>query len=374
MSSLLRSLRRPFASVAVGMALAVGINTAQAGPVFLNGLPGMPKALPEHCSPLDDASPIIRSEFDGVVRQTLKDLKAYSRFPTLLEDARKAGIKVEAICPDFRDPSKGMATYNEEYKAIMINVADPTSEAPAAMHPEKIKFMTEQGYLSYTGEIISDLAMMTAANPQNPLFKPGHDFDTAMLLTTAMIANSMAEKLLFAAEAAAEDGRSNDINNLYRKFPRLIGEVSDLHALALAAKAQNRSLTDEERDGFRNVLLAKFLKDPIVRASSAQMALEQIGQLTGEKMVNDRKAGRPMTDVEHKPATEVEITNLLDRYPGQQGLSEAVKNYHSFWRTQQEDPATQFRQKLTLLPDYIRQQIEQRSRMPQAKPGLQFQF
>lgn len=372
MSSLL-SLRRSFASVTAGLALAIGVNAAHAGPI-LQTLPGMSDTLPQHCSPLDDSSPLVRSPFDGVVRQTLKDLTSYSRLPALLEDAKKAGMEVKAICPDFSNPAEGMVKYDEKTKAILINVADPTSQHPAAMSEEKIKFATEQGFLSYSGEIILNLATVAAQNAQNPLFKAEQDFDTVMLLTTAMITNALAERLLFSAEAAGEDQRSGDINYIYRQYPKLIGEVSDLHALALAAKLQNRGLTEAERDGFRNALLAKFLKDPTMRASSAQMAFSQIGAITADKMLEDKKAGRPMTDVERKPATASDITNLLDRYPGQQGLSEAVINYSHYWRSQTQDPANQFKQKLTELPGYIREKIEQHSQIPQTKPRPQFNF
>lgn len=373
MSSLLKSMRRSFASVTAGMALATGIGVAQAGPI-LQTLPQSASALPEACSPLNDGSPLVRSPFDKAIRDTLKHLQAYSRLPALLEDAKKAGMEIKGLCPDFSNPAEGMVNYDPENKVILINIANPASKVPAPMNPETFDHFTDQGYISHTSEIIADLAQTAAKNKQNPLFKPEQDFDTLMLLGTLLSANAMAEKILFAVEAAGEDNRPGNVNHLYRQYPRLIGEVSDMHALALAAKMQNRTLTDQERDTFRNNLVALFLKDKNMRAAGAQMSLAQMASVTLHKMASDKKAGRPMTPLTHKAATESEITTLLSRYPGQQGLSEAVKNYHNYWRAQPDDPAAELREHVPKLPEYVRDEIAKQGFKPQPQPRLRFNF
>lgn len=372
MSSLLKSLRCSFASVTAGVALAAGIGTAQAGPIFTT--PGFEGALPQQCSPLDDGSPIIRGPFDKTVRDTLKNLQAYSRLPALLEDAKRAGMEIKGVCPNFDNPANGMVGYDPQTKALLINMADPSSESPAPMNAETVDAFTEMGYLSFTSEIISELAQATAKDKQNPLFKPTQDFDTLMLLGTTLTANAMAEKILFAVEAAGEDNRLSEVNHLYRKYPRLIGEISDMHALALAAKTQNRTLTDQERNTFRNNILAVFLKDKTMRTMSAQMSLAQMANVTLQKMVMDKQAGRPMTPLTHSAATESDIANLLSRYPGNQAQSLAVKTYKEYWRSQPDDPAAELREHVPKLPEYARDEIEKQGNTLKPQPQLRFNF
>ena len=154
--------------------------------------------------------------------------------------------------------------------------------------------------------------------------------------------------------------------------------LSDYHAQAIAAKKQNRDLSDAERHAFRDKIVSLMLKDPDIRLTLTKMMAQAAAQDNLNKLVSDIEAGKAFTPVERKSFDEGHVKSKLSRFPGHAAENADVKNYKDFWQQQRaadKDPLAAGEEYLNALikelkdnEEAIKQQL-QNSNGP--KPQLQ---
>lgn len=360
MSALSQYARRSFAGAAAAVALASGIsapvqaqshNQRQLGPAFH-----------ESCVPFESNPARAKSTYDEPLQLLINQLKDYSGWPAVRQRMKEARLDLDGLCPAVRTPPPIVPIPMQ--KGFAVNVIDPSTKRP--IDPQKFSTLIKEGNYSISGAAINMFTSLSLNS--KTLFTSDQDFNTAILLFTAIAAASTSENILLSVEAAAEDHRNGDLDFAYIIMPKLATEISDIHAQALVAKGQNRTLTQAERDGFRQIVFSRMLKDSDTRTNAAQ----QIFAGLANKLIEEARAGKPVALPALLPFSLQVITEKLKPFPGNLANAEVVKDYKSYWDARPEEDALKAIEKmLPNLPESARakaREIEEQEKLQQSLP------
>ncbi|MFN3828112.1 MAG: hypothetical protein ACK4NR_10875 [Micavibrio sp.] len=361
MSSLIQRARRSFTAVAAGttLAVAVGLAQAQAAPIYQFIQP--PEGLPDNCLPFNKTKTLPAGPYNKVLEKVKAQLENYSGFKKIFDGAKAGGMNVEGLCVAPLPLTGGLTPFHERSRAFIINVQSPyTNDRPAPMKPEDVMEIIEGGTASYAASILAQLQAQSLASPSSPLYDLRHDFETLTLINTLVAAHAIAENILFAAEAAGDDKDNGSISYIYNVMPTRVQEISDLHAKALVAKAEGRSLTQAERDSFRMTITEIMMKDPQTRAKSAQASASLIGALTEDKLKNDIANGQPLALPVSEPYSAGKAKETTSALGNSAQLGRAIDSYKAYWDARAaEDPAQTYKQQLQELQQSMLDQARQ---------------
>lgn len=355
MSSAPSSPRRSLSSLASGLALSfmfVGYAQGEA-------------AFPAKCDSFNATSPVRKNPFSDVSQLTIKQLKDYSGWNKLLEGAKRGGVTLEGICPlQMRAPNQPIVDIDTDANSIDITifpVERNDKKSPLQILTENIR----DDKLSYAGPIISRMALLQGNLPDDDFVNGTEGFHNLILLNTALPAYTISEAVLFAVEAAAEDGRKLEINAMYRSSPLMVQEINDIHAKALVAKAQNRSLSETERADFHKKVMRVLIESTDARMSAAQVS---VGVMAA-RMAEDIMEGKNPTAPSHALNSEL-LTQKISRLIGDQAAADVVNTYKTLWSNKSDDPVKPVEAELSRLPDIARKQVEEFKRMQNGHRGV----
>ena len=328
MSFFALKIRPSFSGAAASLALAVGMAaTVPAHAQFKSQVP----EFPESCVPFDGDQSRRKYQYDETLSMLIKNLKAYSGWENIRNQMKATNTQLEGLCPSLTVPAP--VADIPHAKAFAINVKNPRTDKP--IDPKQFKSMIEEGDYTVTGALLTMISAHTMNPKSNPLIAEDHDLNASVVLLTALQSNAASEFILAAAEAGSKESRLGDLNFAYSIFPRLAAEISDIHALALAAKSQNRELNESERTKFRQTIFTLMLQDGGIRAQSAQGAFKQIGENLVQKALENKPVALPA----FKPFSTLGITDKLQRFPGNLIEAPGLKTYKSYWEDHPNDDA-----------------------------------
>ncbi len=368
MSAFSTYARRSFSGTAAAITLAAAMSGTAAAQT---SVPAPAAKLPNSCVAFDGDTSRRTQKYDEPLGMIVEQLKSWSGWPALRAQMKAAKIPLDGLCASTQAPA--MIIPMTSYHAFALNVIDAETRQP--IDPKKfVSLITEEKH-RVTGSIVSHVSTLLVNPDTDPLFTPDQDLHTGIILRTALASNVLASGIMVAAEAAAEDKRTADLDSYYKSMPAHVAEINDFHALALLAKAQKRDISEEERNKFRNTIFTIMLKEPVVRARGAHAAFKDMAQFIASKIITDVSEERePVTPV-FTPFTPENIAEKLKRFPGNLAASEMVLSYKAYWAAHpQQDEAVIIQKALDSVPDQVMQQLmkddeEEVAPTPGLRPG-----
>ena len=368
--------RRALAGAAASVAFVTGAPVAQAqAPTAQNAQRAMFAAtLNDVCIPFSNTQRRTK-RYDEPLGLLADKIKSFSGWAEIEAGMKASGQAFEGLCPSTSvqvavAPVPGI-------RGFAVNVLDPSTGrgVDPAIFTESVK----GGYLDEIADRVIVIGnALSTENVNDPLVESDRDFDTLILLNTVKIAQNQATVISLAVEKAVKDDSGDELKKLYEGSPTRVALLSDYHAQAIAAKKQNRDLSDAERHAFRDKIVSLMLKDPDIRLTLTKMMAQAAAQDNLNKLVSDIEAGKAFTPVERKSFDEGHVKSKLSRFPGNAAENADVKNYKDFWQQQRaadKDPLAAGEEYLNALikelkdnEEAIKQQL-QNSNGP--KPQLQ---
>ncbi len=324
--------RRALAGAAASVAFVTGAPVAQAqAPTAQNAQRAMFAAtLNEVCIPFSNTQ---RREkrYDEPLGLLADKIKSFSGWAEIEAGMKASGQAFEGLCPSTTAPAAVVPTPG--IRGFAVNVLDPNTGR--GIDPDIFTESVKGGYLDEIADrVIVIGSALSTENVNDPLVESDRDFDTLILLNTVKIAQNQATVISLAIEKAVKDDNGHELKRLYEGSPTRVALLSDYHAQAIAAKKQNRDLSDAERHAFRDKIVSLMLKDPDIRLTLTKMMAQAAAQDNLNKLVSDIEAGKAFTPVERKSFDEGHVKSKLSRFPGNAAENADVKNYKDFWQQQ----------------------------------------
>ncbi len=331
--------RRALAGAAASIAFVTGAPVSQAqAPTAQNAQRAMFAAtLHEVCIPFSNTK---RREkrYDEPLGLLADKIKNFSGWAEIEAGMKASGQAFEGLCPSTTAPSAVVPT--PAIRGFAVNVLDP--DTGRGVDPAYFSEGVKGGHLDEIADrVIIISSALSTENVNDPLVESDRDFDTLILLNTVKIAQNQATVISLAIEKAVKDDKGEELKRVYEGSPTRIAMISDYHAQVIAAKKQNRDVSDAERHAFRDKIIGLMLKDPDMRLSMTKMMTQAIAQDNLNKMVSDLEAGKSFTPVERKSFDTDHVQSKLSRFPGNVAAHADVKNYKDFWQQQRaanQDP------------------------------------
>ncbi len=292
--------------------------------------------------------------FDEALSILADKATAYSGWAELRAGLNANKFYFDGICPSKTAP-KTVAPV-PSLRGFAIRLSHPeTGEMPsaaivtAAMRKGAAEPLAEQ--------IIMNSAILSVTNISEMTETSDRDAETLALLSTLALAYTQANTITFAVETALKNEDSNALDNFYNNVPQHISDISDLHATAIAAQKQGRTLNAAERQEFRDKILGALLKNPSVRKYMAEAISNTTAQSYFAKAAADLRAGGSFTPPQRKAFDKAYLKDRLQKLPGNIGKHPDAQNYISYWQEQRardQDPMVVFEQKLRELAQQIK--------------------
>ena len=320
-----------------GAAATVALTAAFSGSAPAQTAPIIPAAkLPNACMAFEGNTARREQKYDKPFGMLVEQLKSWSGWPALRAQMKAANAPFDGLCASTQAP--GAVVPMPQFRSFAVNITDPATRQ--AVDPAKFVNMIEADTFRMAAGLVSLAGTLSLNTADNPLITTDQDLHTMIILRTALTANGLADSIMLAAEAAAENNRTADLNTLYAKMPQQVAEINDFHALALIAKDENRDLTDAERNKFRNTLFTIMLKDPDTHNNLAQEIGNAIANVIAHKMMAEAVAGKQPTAATFKPFNTQTLIEKLSRFPGNMAANEMVAGYKAYWQANAEKDQT----------------------------------
>lgn len=367
MSRFAQYVRQSFSGAAATVALAAGMAAAPAQAQFKHQVP----QLHPTCVTFNNHVARPSQQYDVPLVILAQRITSYSGWAALQDRMKAAGHDLQGLCPNLRTPPPVVPA--PLVKGFAVNIMDPSTRGP--VNPEIFTKLAKAGALdNIVDTVIQQATSLSLTNENDPLFPDDQDVNARILLSTVLKIYVQTESLFAAIESAVEDKNTTVLKITYAENPELIADISDLHAQAIVAHAQKRTLSEDEKIQFRNKMLTNHLQDPDVRAFMAASVGETMANAAKIKMIEDAGNGRTVTAPVYKPFDNQDIASKLARFPGNVANLDAVKNYKSYWDAEKakgQDPVSELEDFLSKLPE-MAQDLEKRRQNIPTPPSRRF--
>jgi len=295
-----------------------------------------------------------KHQYDQQLSTYAKELSEYSNWTALTTRLSAMGFKSNGVCA-YNHGEGAPIILDGRTGTFDINLYKESPWGPQMQTPAELT-ATLDATLHYTIYNIMNTNGL-GRNIVNPKMAP----ESAAFIRTLIEANAHAEAILFTVERGMEQGKLADLATvIYDNSPMFQDQISELYL-----KADTGTLTDADRQAFRESVVIALLKNADVRAGQYQM--------TGAAMQTLAQTGAPINDMFNVTPTDENIQKLLlARFGGEianmridgKPLSEG---YRTYWAAQQNDPGRAIGQQL----DQLRAMIEQMHRQLRGPQGEQ---
>ena len=204
-------VRRSFSGAAT-VALAASLS----GSTLAQQTPAAPAAkLPNTCMAFEGDTARREQKYDKPLGMLVEQLKTWSGWPDLRAQMKAANLPLDGLCASTQAP--GPLVPMPQTRGFAINIIDPDTRQ--AVDPEKFVTMIEEEKFRIAAGLVAMVGSLSLHTPANPLITTDQDLHTVIILKTALMANTLADSIMLAAEAAAEHKRTVDLDRLYAAMP-----------------------------------------------------------------------------------------------------------------------------------------------------------